>query len=287
MRRSFVRLPKLSRRFHNRIWLRAAGVGTARDDVLLEKEDHVAVITLNRPQALNAMSSSLMQGLDRAIDNVAADPAVRAVIVTARGKAFSAGGDLLEFQQRLLDDPQSLVDTLAFNQRIFDKLERLRIPVIGAVNGTAVAGGLELLLCCDVIIAAIGTKIGDGHARYGVVPAGGATVRLFRKLPANRANQLFYNPALVTAEELSAWGLVNEVVPAERLLSRARDIALQFARQSPEVLATIKRLALANVNQGSHDGFRAEINAYNDHVRGKDLVEGLAAFRHKRQPNYQ
>ncbi len=257
------------------------------DDVLLEKEDRIAVITLNRPQALNAMSSSLMQGLDRAIDNVAADPAVRAVIVTARGKAFSAGGDLLEFQQRLLDDPQSLVDTLAFNQRIFDKLERLRVPVIGAVNGTAVAGGLELLLCCDVIIAAIGTKIGDGHARYGVVPAGGATVRLFRKLPANRANQLFYNPALVTAEELSAWGLVNEVVPAERLLSRARDIALQFARQSPEVLATIKRLALANVNQGSHDGFRAEINAYNDHVRGKDLVEGLTAFRNKRQPNYQ
>ena len=257
------------------------------DDVLLEKEGHIALITLNRPRALNAMSSSLMRALDRALDNVAADPAVRTLIVTARGKAFSAGGDLLEFQRRLRDDPQSLIETLAFNQRVFDKLERLRVPVIGAVNGTAVAGGLELLLCCDVIVAATGARIGDGHAKYGVIPAGGATVRLFRKLPVNRANQLFFNPALVSVEELCAWGLVNEVVPTEQLLSRAKDIASQFACQSPEVLATIKRLTLANVNQGTHDGYRAEIEAYNDHVRGKDLSEGLAAFRYKRQPQYR
>jgi acyl-CoA synthetase (AMP-forming)/AMP-acid ligase II/enoyl-CoA hydratase/carnithine racemase len=259
---------------------------TDADDVVVEKEEHVAVITLNRPHALNAMSSSLMHALDRALDKVAADPDIRAVIVTARGKAFSAGGDLLEFQRSLRDDPQSLIDTLASNQRVFEKLERLRVPVIGAVNGVAVAGGLELLLCCDVIVAAIGARIGDGHAKYGVVPAGGATVRLFRKLPTNRANQLCFSPALVPVEELCAWGLVNEVVPTEQLFSRAKEIALQLTRQSPEVLATIKRLALANLDRSSGDGYRAEIEAYHDHVRGKDLAEGLAAFRYKRQPQF-
>ena len=135
---------------------------------------------------------------------------MRAVVVTGRGKAFSAGGDLLEFQKLLEDNPQHLIETLAFNQRVFAKLERLRVPVIGAVNGTAVAGGLELLLCCDVLMAAAGARIGDGHAKYGVVPAGGATVRLFRKLPPNRANQLFFSAGPVSAEELCAWGLVNE-----------------------------------------------------------------------------
>jgi acyl-CoA synthetase (AMP-forming)/AMP-acid ligase II/enoyl-CoA hydratase/carnithine racemase len=257
------------------------------DAVLVEKENRIAVLTLNRPQSLNAMSVSLMRALDRALDGIAADPGIRAVIVIGRGKAFSAGGDLLEFQGLLQDDPQRLIETLAFNQGVFAKLECLSIPVIGAVNGAAVAGGLELLLCCDILVAATGAKIGDGHAKYGVVPAGGATVRLFRKLPANRANQLFFNPALVSAEELHVWGLVNEVVPAERLLSRAKEIASQFAHQSPEVLATIKRLALANVDRGADEGYRAEIDAYNDHVRGKDLAEGLAAFREKRRPQYQ
>ena len=256
-------------------------------DLLVEKEGNFAVITLNWPQALNAMSSGLMRALDRALDDLAADPAVRAVVVTGRGKAFSAGGDLLEFQKLLEDNPQHLIETLAFNQRVFAKLERLRVPVIGAVNGTAVAGGLELLLCCDVLMAAAGARIGDGHAKYGVVPAGGATVRLFRKLPPNRANQLFFSAGPVSAEELCAWGLVNEIVPAERLLSRAKEIASQFAGQSPEVLATIKRLALANVGYGAHEGYRAEIDAYNHHIRGKDLAEGLAAFRDKRQPHYQ
>ena len=257
------------------------------DEILVEKEEYTAILTLNRPQALNAMSASLMRALDRAVDAIASDPGIRAVIVTGRGRAFSAGGDLLEFQASLQSDPQHLIDTLAFNQNVCAKIEQLRVPVIGAINGTAVAGGLELLLCCDVLVAASGATIGDGHAKYGVVPAAGATVRLFRKLPVNRANQLFFSPDLVAVEELCAWGLINEVVPAELLMSRAKEIAAQFVRQSPEALAEIKRLALANVSHRAAEGYRAEIEAYNHHVGGKDLAEGLAAFRAKRQPHYR
>ena len=121
-------------------------------------------------------------------------------------------------------------------------VEDLPVPVIGVANGVAVAGGLELLLCCDMIIAAVGAKIGDGHARYGVVPAGGATVRLIERLPPSRAAQLLYTASLVEAETLTAWGLVNEVVPKERLMVRAMEIAREVCACSPEVLRHVSRL---------------------------------------------
>ena len=213
------------------------------DEVTLERADDIAVVTLNRPDALNALSTSVMHALDSVLDQLAADRTLRAVVVTAQGRAFSAGGDLLEFNNQLQSDPRKLIETLAYNQRVFARLEALPVPVIGAVNGTAVAGGLELLLCCDVLVASEDAKLGDGHAKYGVAPAGGATVRLFRKIPVNRAMQLFFSASLFSARELSEWGLINEVVPAPQLLARAKDIALQFSRQSPEVLAQIKGLA--------------------------------------------
>jgi enoyl-CoA hydratase/carnithine racemase len=256
------------------------------DDVILERADRIAVITLNRPNALNALSASVMHALDSALDQLAADGTLRAAVVTAEGRAFSAGGDLLEFNDQLQSDPRKLIETLAFNQRVFAKLESLPVPVVGAVNGTAVAGGLELLLCCDVLVASEDAKLGDGHAKYGVVPAGGATVRLFRKLPANRAMQLFFSASLFSARELSEWGLINEVVPAAQLLARAKDIASQFSRQSPEVLTQIKSLARAYVKANGYDGFQAELDAFARHIGGKDLAEGLAAFRDKRQPQY-
>jgi enoyl-CoA hydratase/carnithine racemase len=256
------------------------------DEVILEHAGGTATVTLNRPQALNALSPSVMRALDGVLDRIAADTSVRAVVLAAEGRAFSAGGDLLEFEDQLKSDPQTLIATLAFNQRVFAKVEALCVPVIGAVNGTAVAGGLELLLCCDVLIASEAAKLGDGHAKYGVVPSGGATVRLFRKLPVNRAMQLFFSAGLFSARELLHWGLINEVVPASEVLACAKQMATQFARQSPEVLAHIKKLARGYFNANAYDGFAAEIAAFKQHVSGKDLVEGLAAFREKRQPRY-
>jgi enoyl-CoA hydratase/carnithine racemase len=258
------------------------------DDVKLERADGTAIIILNRPQALNALSAKVMQALDGVLDRIAADVSVRAVVVAAEGRAFSAGGDLIEFEEQLKSDPRTLIATVAFNQRVFAKLELLPVPVIGAVNGIAVAGGLELLLCCDVLVASEDAKLGDGHAKYGVVLAGGATVRLFRKLPANRAMQLFFSASLFSARELYDWGLINEVVPAAQVLLRAKHVAAQFSRQSPEVLAQIKSLARRyfNANASAYDGFAAELAAFRQHTGGKDLAEGLAAFRGKRQPRF-
>jgi len=256
------------------------------DDVILERAGGIAVITLNRPNALNALSTSVMHALDSVLDQIEADRALRAVIVTAQGRAFSAGGDLLEFNSQLQSDPRKLIETLAYNQRVFAKLEALPVPVIGAVNGTAVAGGLELLLCCDVLIASEDAKLGDGPREIRRGPGRRRHCSLVSEDTGQSRDAAFFSASLFSARELSEWGLINEVVPALQLLARAKDIALQFSRQSPEVLAQIKGLARACFNANGYDGYQAEIDAFAKHIGGKDLAEGLAAFRDKRQPQY-
>ncbi len=254
--------------------------------VLVEFDDGVAVITLNRPEALNALSHELMHALDQALDQVLAADGVRAVVITGAGRAFSAGGDLIEFGKAVEADPTVLIETLAFNQRVFAKLEALPFPAIAAVNGTAIAGGLELILCCDVVIAAEGARIGDGHAKYGVIPAAGATVRLMRKLPANVAMHLFFSAEARPAEDFLKWGLVNEVQPFEVLVERSRAVARQFCRQSPQALKAIKALALANASGLASEASKSEIAEFRHHVMRADFAEGLLAFREKRQPKY-
>jgi enoyl-CoA hydratase/carnithine racemase len=254
------------------------------EPVLLSLDGGVATITLNRPETLNALSRDAMRIFERTIRSLGDFKDIRAVIITGAGRAFCAGGDLAEFKRALDEDKQILLDDLAYNQTVLQMVEDIPVPVIGAANGTAVAGGLELLLCCDIVLAAEGAKMGDGHARYGVVPSGGATVRLPRKIGPTRAARLFYTAELVGAETLMAWGLVSEVVPADRLMQRARDLAAEIGRCSPEVLRRIKDL----ISMRGHEPItgRAEIAHFAEHVHGSDLRKGLAAFQQKRMPAY-
>lgn len=268
--------------------VRAAAAERQDDGVLLSFEDGVAILTLNRPESRNALSKAMMNALERQLRAVAALPGLRAVILTGAGGAFCAGGDLIEFEQALRAGGSLLLDTLRYNQDVIQTIEDLPVPVIGAVNGVAVAGGLELLLCCDIIVAADDARLGDGHARYGIVPAGGATVRLPERVGPSRAAQLFATADLLDAGTLAGWGLVNEVVPGARLMQRAREIAGDIVRCSPEALSHIRWLA----RWGSRDEerqrrLRAELDRFAQHVEGRDLAEGLSAFRAKRQPDYR
>jgi enoyl-CoA hydratase/carnithine racemase len=253
--------------------------------VLLSVEGAVATITLNRPETLNALSHDAMLGFERTVRSLGHFDGIRAVIITGSGRAFCAGGDLAEFRRALEANKQQLIDLLAYNQTVLQLVEDIPVPVIGAANGTAVAGGLELLLCCDIVLAAAGAKMGDGHARYAVVPSGGATVRLPRKIGPSNAARLFYTAELVDAETMMAWGLVSEVVPAEKLMERAHALASAIGRCSPEVLRRIKRLTASRVG-GAVTG-RAEIDEFVSHVEGADLSEGLMAFGEKRIPQYR
>jgi enoyl-CoA hydratase/carnithine racemase len=253
--------------------------------VRLDFREGIATLTLDRPDSLNAASEAMMRSLERRLRSVAGLPGLRAVIVTGSGRAFCAGGDLIEFEAALKAGGTKLIDTLRYNQDVIQMIEDLPVPVIGAVNGVAVAGGLEVLLCCDIVVAAEDAKIGDGHTRYGVVPAGGATVRLAERIGPSRAAELFYTAALVDAGTLKDWGLVNEVVPKDRLMERAREIAAAIGQRSPEAIRHIKALTgrLAHPEERARR-IRAELEWFAEHISGADLATGLAAFRNKEPP---
>jgi acyl-CoA synthetase (AMP-forming)/AMP-acid ligase II/enoyl-CoA hydratase/carnithine racemase len=257
-----------------------------RDEpVQLSFEDGLATLTLDRPGSLNAASQAMMQSLERQLRAVASLSGLRAVILTGSGRAFCAGGDLLEFETALEAGGTALLDTLRYNQDVIQMVEDLPVPVIGAVNGIAVAGGLELLLCCDIVLAAEDARIGDGHTKYGVVPAGGATVRLVERIGPSRASQLFYTGTLLDAATLKEWGLVNEVVPGNRLMERAMELAREIGLRSPEANRHIKSLT-ARKSEARSQRIRAELEAFARHLSGKDLARGLAAFRSKQPPSF-
>lgn len=255
--------------------------------VRLDVADRIATLTLDRPDALNSASRALMWSLDQRLTQVADMTDLRAVILTGAGRAFCAGGDLVEFSAALDARGTALVDTLVYNQNVITKIEALPMPVIGAANGVAVAGGLEMLLCCDIVVAADGAQMGDGHAKYGIVPTGGSTARLHDRIGPLRAAQLLYTAGLVDATTARDWGLVNEVVAPDQLMERARKIAAEIAQCSPEVQREMKQLVAPHARQQDPaTRLAAEIDRFAAYQNGHDLREGLAAFRAKRRPEY-
>lgn len=256
--------------------------------VLCEFRNGVAWVTLNRPQHLNALSVALIETLATVTDAVAADPSCRAMVITGAGTAFCAGGDLKEFRGMLED---GLADRLeAFVRSIsalFARIEALSIPVIAAVNGTAVAGGLELILCCDIVLAADGAMIGDGHVRYGVLPGGGAAARLPRKIPINKAAELFLSGALKPAEWWERAGLVSRVTPPDQLLAEAGKLAETIAGYSSLAVEDMKTMYRTTPDQSHAEALAFELDIFSVHARRQDLLEGLRAFSEKRKPQYR
>ncbi|NWJ71055.1 enoyl-CoA hydratase/isomerase family protein [Pseudonocardia sp. ICBG1122] len=252
----------------------------------LEVTGEVALLRLNRPAQLNALTDELLADADACLDAVESRGDVRAVVVTGNGRAFCAGADLSRLLDRL-DGRQD--EILAFVRRagaLFARVESFPVPVVAAVNGAAVAGGFELVLASDVVVAAEGALLGDGHLRYGVFPGGGGAVRLERKIPANVARRLLLTGDLEPAERFQEWGLVDEVVPAEAVVDRAVGLAGRIARRSPLGVRQTKRVALAARDVPVAEALEAEFQTFADYVVSADLREGLTAFRDKRTPRF-
>ena len=257
-------------------------------EVLLEPRGAVAWVTLNRPGELNALSPAVLARLARVLDETAADPAVRCLVLTGAGRAFCAGADLRFIYDMPADGRDAA--TMAFlhtASALMSRLEAFPKPVIAAVNGIATAGGLELVLCCDLVVAADTARLGDGHANYGLLPGAGASARLPRRIGLTRAKHLFFTGDLLSAADLVAAGLVNSVVPGADLTAAVGRLAEWIAAKSPVGLRRMKELANAATDGTLDDALRRELAVNEEHARSFDRNEGLAAFNERRPPAFQ
>ncbi len=260
-----------------------AGFSTLR----FERRGAGAWIILDRPEVLNSVNPAMVADLDRALELVERDPAVRCVVVTGEGRAFSVGGDLKAAAELAAEQGDAATDRfLEAISRVLSRLEALPVPVIAAVNGFALAGGLEIVLCCDLVVAAENARFGDAHARYGLLPGGGGSVRLPRKLGANRAKYLMFTATQVTAARMMEWGLVAEVVPAAALAGRVEALVADLAGKSPLALKRMKRMIDDGLEQPLDQALRLEQTVCALHNLSHDRNEGLAAFNEKREPRF-
>ncbi len=242
-------------------------------------------ITLNRPDALNAITPAMVSGINAALDK-AQQLDVRAVVLTGTGRAFCAGADLKFVRSEAGNEETALSRFLDTVLLVMNRLEAFPMPVIAALNGLTLAGGLELMLCCDLVVAARSAKLGDAHANYGLLPGGGGSVRLPRKIGSTRAKYLLYTGEFLPAEQLVAAGLVNEVVDDGLLIPATETLVAKLVSKSPLGLRRMKALVDDGLEQPSAIALRQELLASEVHARSYDLKEGLAAFEEKRKPRF-
>jgi enoyl-CoA hydratase/carnithine racemase len=258
------------------------------DTIEVERRGAGAWLFLNRPQVMNAFNPQMIEDLDAALGEIEAEDDVRAVVVSGRGRAFCAGGDFDYVKTAATGKPHDARSR--FLERlmvVLDRLEQFPKPVIAAINGVTLAGGLEIVLCCDIVIAAESARIGDAHATYGFVPGGGASVRLPRKIGPNRAKLLFFTGDHLPAAELVAPGLVNQVVPDVQLADAVAELIAKIAAKSPLGLRRIKRLVNDGLDQPVATALRLEHMMGDLHWTSDDMKEGVDAFIEKRAPQFK
>jgi enoyl-CoA hydratase len=207
------------------------------DVLLVDRDGPVATLTLNRPDAMNALSSALRDALARAFRALQDDPEIRVVVVTGAGRVFCAGYDLKELAAGATGER---VDSAASDMA--DAMADFAGPIIAAINGHAITGGFELALACDVLIASDRARFADTHARVGVLPGWGLSQKLPRMIGVSRAKEISFSGNFIDAEQALAWGLVNRVVPADDLLPACRALAADMATCVPALLEAYKRL---------------------------------------------
>lgn len=254
--------------------------------VSYEKKDHVALITINRPEAHNSMNPQAEKEMADIWLNYRDDDGLWVAILTGAGdQAFCTGGDLKEYL------PARMAGTAKANcyprAENFGGLPRTEVykPIIAAINGYAIAGGLELVLCCDIRIAVQGAKFGLAEAKWGLMPGAGGTVRLPQNLPYAIAMEMLLTAKNIDAEEALRWGLINRVVPQKSLMEAAFETAELLCQCGPVALRAIKESALRGL--GFENGLNYEAFLFDSLQNTKDAKEGLKAFLEKRKPVFR
>lgn len=252
--------------------------------VLRQQEGAVCILTLNRPEKLNALDATLLGELEAAFRDLARDPTVACAILTGAGdKAFAAGADIAAMGEMSTEQARAFSEA---GHRVGTLMETAPFPVIGAINGFALGGGCELALACDFLYASDKAKLGQPEVNLGVMPGFGGTQRLARRVGIGRARELCYTGDTVGAEDALRIGLVNAVVPHAELMSRVRDVATKIASKGRLAVAQCKRVLYTGADVSLPVANALETQAFGMLFGSQDQREGMKAFLEKRKPAF-
>lgn len=252
--------------------------------LLVETHGPVTRLVMNRPDAMNALNLAMFDCFKAELPRLAADDECRVLILTGSGPAFCAGADL---KQAMAGEPApGEPDFLDQAREALDLLAAFPKPLIAALNGVTMAGGLELAMCADIMVAAESARIGDAHANFGVYPGGGGAAVLPRLVPLNTAMYLLFTGKTLSAAEFKALGLVSEVHPDADLNEASLKLAQAIAHKSPIALRRMKEVARSSADKSRADALLHEQVLLRQHQRSADLAEGIAAFAEKRAPRF-
>lgn len=251
--------------------------------MLLDVEDHVAIVTLNRPAALNAATTPMFRRLIQLFDHINDDPSIWCVVVRGAGRAFSVGADQKERASMSLQD---LRTRRRISPAAFSAMRNCIRPVIAQVHGYAIGGGLELALGCDIVVAAEETSMGLIETRLASIPAGGGTQVLPRLVGVPRAKELIFTGRMFTAEEALGWGMISHVVPLPDLDGFTTALAREVTAVAPISNVQAKRAINMSMDVGVANGFEIEAALYERVLGTSDRAEGAAAHREKRPPKF-
>jgi len=252
------------------------------ENVIVAKDGAIAVVTLNRPQALNALSYGLVKDLSLAMQELDQDPEVRVIVVTGGDKVFAAGADIKEMADKGPFDAMVL-ERLAYR----DKINKISKPVVAAVIGFALGGGCELAMSCDIIVAAENARFGQPEVNLGIIPGSGGTQRLTHLLGKHRAMELVLTGDMLNAADAERLGLVNRVVPVELCLEEAKNIARKIATKPQLAVRAAKEAVLKSANTGLDEGLEFERKAFYLLFASEDRSEGMKAFLEKRKAEFK
>jgi len=252
--------------------------------VLVERDEAIVTVTINRQESLNALNPDVLQGLILEFGKIASDPSIRSVIITGRGpKAFVAGADIRSMHGL---GPRPIADYVELGQRAMRLIETCEVPVIAAVNGFALGGGLELALACDLIVCGESAKLGQPEVNLGIIPGFGGTQRLLQRCGIGAARRLCYTGDLIGAEEARIIGLADKVFPDAQLMEEVQKIATTIASKAPLAVKGAKKVINEAHQSLLLSGLRLEVEEFLKLFDTADREEGMTAFLQKRPATF-